>query len=91
MSTVERADVVRLSGPPGGPGVFAVASRSCPGRVYRVRYADPGIWCPCTGYGFRCACRHADGVIEAVTMERADVAERARVRLLQIAKEFACD
>jgi hypothetical protein len=82
--------VERLSGAAGEPGVFAVASRSTPGRVYRVVWGDLGLFCPCPGYGFRGACRHGRAVVAAVAQERPPRALAAARRLEEIAKEFDC-
>jgi hypothetical protein len=92
VSTAERADVVRLSGPPGGAGVFAVPSRSHPGAGYRVDYAGAGAAvCRCAGFSYRGRCRHLGEVRRAVALESLERRERARLRLREIAEELACD
>jgi hypothetical protein len=80
----------RVSGPAGGAGVFAVASRSHPGRTYRVVWGDLGLFCPCPGYGFRGACWHAHAVAVAIAQERLPRAVAAARRLEEIAKELDC-
>lgn len=76
----------RLSGAPGGPGAFAVPSRTLPDRRYRVTVATEGALCTCPGYRHRARCWHVGAVDE---LRRTEVRHRAARRLAQIAEEFA--